>query len=102
MSKKGKLTLIYSCFFYYPCWLGARQKPATSGSSAVKLSMNEGKESVCRTCLACHQADGGGVQKYESTVIKTKWVLGDKNALITVVLKGMNRNWRSMAIRIIM
>ena len=92
MTRKGKLTLIYSCFLFLPAlaWCQAK-KPAASGSSAVKLSIERGKKVYAEQCLTCHQADGGGVQNMNPPLIKTKWVLGDKNALITIVLKGMNQ-----------
>jgi len=81
-------------------WCQAK-KPATSGSSAVKLSIERGKKVYPNNAsLVTRQMEA--VYKYESTVDQNKMGVGRKNALITVVLKGMNRNWRSMAIRIIM
>lgn len=42
-------------------------------------------------CLACHQADGRGVMGLNPPLTKTQWVLGDKKALISIVLKGMKQ-----------
>jgi len=41
------------------------------------------------TCLACHQADGLGVQRMNPPLVKTKWVMGDKKALAKIVLNGL-------------
>jgi mono/diheme cytochrome c family protein len=68
-------------------------KPAsgsTSASSGLKASLERGKVVYTASCLVCHQADGGGVPRMNPPLIKTKWVLGDKKDLITVMLKGMN------------
>jgi mono/diheme cytochrome c family protein len=56
----------------------------------LTASINRGKEVYTSYCLACHQADGSGVPRLNPPLIKTKWVLGDKNELIKVVLKGMS------------
>lgn len=56
----------------------------------LAASVKRGKLVYDQTCLACHQADGGGVPRMNPPLIKTKWVLGDKNTLINIVLKGLN------------
>jgi len=69
---------------------------AISGLSVKKeqgslpASVKRGKLVYDQTCLACHQADGSGVPRMNPPLIKTKWVLGDKNTLINIVLKGLN------------
>jgi mono/diheme cytochrome c family protein len=52
--------------------------------------MERGKKVYEATCLACHQANGGGVPNLNPPLKKTKWVLGDKTTLIKVVLNGMD------------
>jgi mono/diheme cytochrome c family protein len=42
-----------------------------------------------KVCLACHQADGGGIQRMNPPLIKTEYVLGDKKRLINIVLNGL-------------
>jgi mono/diheme cytochrome c family protein len=59
-------------------------------SGDVKAAIERGKVVYEQTCLACHQADGSGVQNLNPPLIKTKWVLGEKSVLINVVLKGMD------------
>jgi len=41
-------------------------------------------------CGTCHQTDGKGVTGYFPPLTETKWVLGDKDRLIDIVLNGMN------------
>ncbi|RFS24694.1 cytochrome c [Chitinophaga silvatica] len=61
------------------------KKPAAAGSSAVR-----GKKVYEQYCLACHQIDGSGVPRMNPPLIKTSYVLGEKEPLINVVLKGMD------------
>jgi len=58
--------------------------------SIDKATLIRGKAVYDTHCLACHQADGSGVQNLNPPLIKTKWVVGDKNTLIKVILKGLN------------
>jgi len=61
-------------------------KPQPGG---LKAAVTRGKAVYEATCLACHQPDGLGVQSMNPPLSKTKWVLGDKKALIKIVLKGL-------------
>src|SRR5882724_6643828 len=63
--------------------------PAAQGAGGLKASLDRGKEVYLQQCLACHQADAGGVPNMNPPLIKTKWILGDKTTLVQVVLKGM-------------
>jgi mono/diheme cytochrome c family protein len=60
------------------------KKPAPSPAS-----MARGKQVYQLQCLACHQIDAGGVQGMTPPLTQTKWVLGDKTALVQIVLLGM-------------
>ncbi len=60
-----------------------------SAQPSLKASMERGKKVYEITCIACHQADGEGVQRMNPTLVKTKWVLGDKRALSKIVLNGL-------------
>lgn len=42
-----------------------------------------------QNCLACHQANGSGVPNLNPPLRQTDWVLGDKERLINVLLKGL-------------
>jgi len=61
-------------------------KPAQGGLTAQIV---RGKQVYLAQCLACHQVDGLGVQGMTPPLAKTKQVLGDKTALIKIVLNGM-------------
>lgn len=67
------------------------KKPAsaTQNKPALQASLERGKQVYLEQCLACHQADAGGVSGMNPPLIKTKWILGDKTTLVQVVLKGM-------------
>ncbi|MDP9079993.1 MAG: cytochrome c [Bacteroidota bacterium] len=73
----------------------ATAKPANAQTlsipAALKASVSTGKAVFVKNCLVCHQADGGGVQNLNPTLIKTSYVLGKKNRLINVLLKGMSQ-----------
>lgn len=64
---------------------------ASSTALAIQKSIERGKAVYNQTCMACHQADGGGVQGLNPPLIKTEYVLGDKNRLINILLHGMNK-----------
>ena len=56
----------------------------------LKASIDRGKKVYDTYCLSCHQSDGSGVPKLNPPLIKTHWVTGNKQRLITILLKGMN------------
>jgi mono/diheme cytochrome c family protein len=60
-----------------------------SGSAA---SVTRGKVVYTNICLACHMADGAGVQNMNPPLIKTTYVLGDKTTLIKIVLNGFKED----------
>ena len=61
-----------------------------STSQIDKATMERGKKVYTQYCVACHQADGGGVPGLNPPLEKTAYVLGSKTKLIRVILKGMN------------
>ena len=86
--KKG---MISCSLLLVALFLLAQTKPkATNQGGVDKASLERGKTIYTTYCLACHQADGSGVPGLNPPLIKTKWVLGDKKQLITILLKGMD------------
>lgn len=86
--KKGMIIFVLSVATFY---LFAQTKPKGASQGGVdKGSIERGKTVYSTYCLACHQADGSGVPGLNPPLIKTKWVLGEKKQLITVILKGMD------------
>ncbi len=66
-------------------------KAKTPAAKAVvpAASLAAGKALYAQNCLACHQADGAGVERMNAPLTKTSWVLGDKTRLVKVLLNGM-------------
>ncbi len=56
----------------------------------IKASIKRGKLVYEKNCLVCHQKNGEGVPRMNPPLIKTPQVLGDKNKLINIVIKGTN------------
>jgi glucose/arabinose dehydrogenase/mono/diheme cytochrome c family protein len=69
----------------------ATAKPATKTVPVANRALAAGKTVYMQNCAACHQPDGGGVQDLNPPLSKTSYVLGDKNRLINVVLKGLSQ-----------
>lgn len=55
-----------------------------------KQVMERGKKVYTQYCSPCHQADGSGVPGLNPPLEKTPHVLGNKTALIKIILKGLN------------
>jgi mono/diheme cytochrome c family protein len=97
--KKNKLTIVLACSLFLLAFtlMSQTKKPAVPAKKgrgkgaavAFKASIGRGKQVYLEQCLACHQADAGGVENMNPPLIKTKWVLGNKTTLVQVVLKGM-------------
>ena len=56
---------------------------------AAGLPKSSGQLIYEQNCLTCHQANGSGVPNLNPPLRETDWVLGDKNRLINVLLKGL-------------
>ncbi len=65
----------------------APKKPTT----ALKSVNDPGRNVYMQLCLSCHQVDGGGVPNLNPSLSKTSYVLGDKNRLINILLKGLKQ-----------
>ena len=72
----------------FAVFLFAQTKKQPAGQAA---SIKRGEQVFSTTCIVCHQKDGGGVPRLNPPLIKTEYVLGDKNRLIQIVLKGLNQ-----------
>lgn len=58
----------------------------------IQASIFNGKKVYTQVCLACHMSDGGGVPHMNPPLSNTPYVLGDKTALIKIVLNGFNED----------
>jgi len=64
--------------------------PTSPAQGGIQASITRGKQVYLEQCLACHQADASGVPNMNPPLVKTKYVLGDKAALVKIVLNGMH------------
>jgi len=55
----------------------------------VQKTKLPGEKVFKKYCISCHQPDGGGVPHMNPPLINTSYVLGDKEQLIGIVLKGL-------------
>jgi mono/diheme cytochrome c family protein len=87
--KKYGLLLVLFCLFHTA--IHAQTKKTTTHSTSA-ASVARGKIVYANVCLACHMADGGGVQNMNPPLIQTTYVLGDKTTLIKIVLNGFKED----------
>jgi mono/diheme cytochrome c family protein len=67
------------------------EKEVTIKCSYQELNL-PGEKVYKQYCISCHQADGGGVPNMNPPLINTTYVLGNKERLIKILLKGLNEN----------
>lgn len=65
-----------------------KAKAAKAPVTGMVAAIARGEKIYTQYCLACHQADGGGVPNMNPPLIKTSYITGDKVKLIKVVLNG--------------
>jgi len=90
---KIKITglLLASLMFLFST-LHAQGKKQAAHQTTAGTSIAHGKIVFTNVCLACHMADGGGVPNMNPPLINTSYVLGNKAALIKIVLHGFNED----------
>jgi putative membrane-bound dehydrogenase-like protein len=49
----------------------------------------QGRQAFLTHCAPCHQTDGSGMQRLATPLRNSKWVLGDEEALVRIVLNGL-------------
>ena len=86
MKFKIVLLAIAACLFAVSVNAQTRR---TKGSGA---SVARGKIVYTSVCLSCHMAAGEGVPRLNPPLTNTTYVLGDKTALIKIVLNGFNED----------
>lgn len=59
-----------------------------TAQTSLKTSILNGKKVYQKNCLACHQANGGGVPKMNPPLTNAAFVKGDKTKLMQWVLLG--------------
>ncbi len=87
---KKVLICVITLFVLLNSFAQTKPKPKPPTPAPVsKAVMDRGKKVYDLVCIACHQADGGGMPPMNPPLIKTKWVLGNKKELVKIVLKGL-------------
>lgn len=81
--------LMLFCLFFGGLYAQTKKPVSHTGTTS---SVARGKIVYANICLACHMADGGGVQNMNPPLIQTTYVLGDKTALIKIVLNGFKED----------
>ena len=72
--------------------LHAQVKKQATHQTTAGTSIARGEIVYTTVCLACHMADGGGAQNMNPPLANTPYVLGNKAALIKIVLHGFNED----------
>jgi mono/diheme cytochrome c family protein len=78
---------------FLPVFIIAMNFPPASDKQPVEISQKQppaGEKVFKKYCVTCHQADAGGVPNLNPPLIKTEYVLGDKERLIKIILHGLN------------
>lgn len=90
MKKKLLIVLLFTLSL--ESFAQVKRKPRTTKPpSSFQQTMLRGKAVYQKTCIACHQKDGGGVMNLNPPLIRSPYVVGDAKALIAIVLKGLNK-----------
>lgn len=79
-----KKILLLPAVIFFAFLLMAQTKPAATKAEM----MANGAKVYKQYCLACHQADGGGVPHLNPPLIQTPFVLGSKTDLVKIIIKG--------------
>lgn len=62
----------------------------SSEQKDFKESYQRGKVVYGKVCVTCHQPDGDGVPRMIPPLSKTKYILGSKEKLVHILVKGLN------------
>jgi mono/diheme cytochrome c family protein len=84
--------IVVLAFLMLPCFFFLRNENTESENPAVastQQSNGEGEAIFKKYCISCHQADGGGVPHMTPSLIKSKYVMAEKDSVIKIVLNGL-------------
>ena len=77
MQRRGIIILLIGIVFFTAC-----------GDGKLKAKMESGKKVFQLYCQTCHMEDGGGVPGMNAPLTGSKYIAGDKEKLISIVLHG--------------
>jgi mono/diheme cytochrome c family protein len=78
-------------FLFYSCGSdngSESNRRVEENKSEVKKKTQPGEIVYMQFCLSCHMQNGEGVPGLYPPLTQTKWVLGDKDTLIQMILEG--------------
>lgn len=84
---KQKLSLFFIAALFIAAGASAQAKRGVTAGS-----LSRGQVVYKSVCLACHMANGSGVPRLNPPLANTSYVLGNKAALIKIVLNGFNED----------
>jgi mono/diheme cytochrome c family protein len=67
---------------------GGETPAAAESTTPMAAALPAGAKLYAQHCLACHQADGGGVPNMQPAIAGGTWVQGDARALAMFVMTG--------------
>jgi len=88
MRKLQWLTLMSILILLQILLMSLRQTSSPTQND-LQQSIDRGKKVYTMRCLSCHLPEGTGIQNVNPSLIKTKSVLGNKEQLIQIIIKGM-------------
>lgn len=68
-----------------------QRAPAVAGPErgVATVAAEPGKEAFLTHCAPCHQSDGSGMARLATPLRNSKWVLGDEEQVVRIVLNGL-------------
>ncbi|MBV6647308.1 MAG: PQQ-dependent sugar dehydrogenase [Cyclobacteriaceae bacterium] len=83
------------CMLLLILFLSCGQSAKNSSTNNIsETTLNRGKKLYETNCSVCHQSEGQGIGGTFPPLTQTGWVLGSKERLISVVLKGLDEKIR--------
>ncbi len=83
-------TVIFTAIFSV-AFINKENSKTYTPLQSSQTSMSRGKAVYTLSCMPCHQIDGSGVPNMNPPLIKTTYVLGSKTTLVSIVVKGFNK-----------
>ena len=87
-NQRPLLNFFFIAFTILPVAILAQDNHCVAQKSPIKMAVAAGQPVYASRCQTCHQADGAGLPDVSPSLIKTKRVTEDKQALIELMLTG--------------
>lgn len=87
-NQRPLLIFFFAAVAILPAAVLAQGNHCVAQKSPVKMAVAAGQPVYASRCQTCHQADGAGLPDMSPSLIKTRLVTEDKQALIELMLTG--------------